>query len=327
RQAWRETQSRLVKLRDQLNALERAAREAEGRIAAVREAKARAEASVKEARARLVEVENELSDLSSGEDYEPLMASAQQQARIARERVAQLRTALAALERERQMRAERKTKAAVERERWAQRAASAERQIGTLQARLAEAKAELDELAQLPPLIEEKRQKLLNTLAEAERERKAAADRLAAAEVAQREAAQALRAAQATVSTERESRARVEARLEAVRQRRSEEVARIRDTFGVAPEGCLDIAGIQPGAPLPKLADVDRVLSRLKADRERLGGVNLQAEEELQSMQEHYSKLDAERADVEAAIARLRGGIGQLNREARKRLQNAFDLV
>ena len=327
RQAWRETQSRLVKLRDQLNALERAAREAEGRIAAVREAKARAEASVKEARARLVEVENELSDLSSGEDYEPLMASAQQQARIARERVAQLRTALAALERERQMRAERKTKAAAERERWAQRAASAERQIGTLQARLAEAKAELDELAQLPPLIEEKRQKLLNTLAEAERERKAAADRLAAAEAAQREAAQALRAAQATVSTERESRARVEARLEAVRQRRSEEVARIRDTFGVAPEGCLDIAGIKPGAPLPKLADVDRILSRLKADRERLGGVNLQAEEELQSMQEHYSKLDAERADVEAAIARLRGGIGQLNREARKRLQNAFDLV
>src|SRR5690606_33664923 len=188
-------------------------------------------------------------------------------------------------------------------------------------------KAELDELAQLPPLIEEKRQKLLNTLAEAERERKAAADRLAAAEAAQREAAQALRAAQATVSTERESRARVEARLEAVRQRRSEEVARIRDTFGVAPEGCLDIAGIKPGAPLPKLADVDRVLSRLKSDRERLGGVNLQAEEELQSMQEHYSKLDAERADVEAAIARLRGGIGQLNREARKRLQDAFDLV
>src|SRR5690606_17886335 len=33
------------------------------------------------------------------------------------------------------------------------------------------------------------------------------------------------------------------------------------------------------------------------------------------------------RADVEAAIAKLRGGIGQLNREARKRLQAAFDVV
>ena len=37
----------------------------------------------------------------------------------------------------------------------------------------------------------------------------------------------------------------------------------------------------KPGAPLPKLADIDRLLTRLRADRERLGGVNLQAEEEL----------------------------------------------
>ena len=327
RQAWRETQLRLAKSRDQLNAVERAAREAESRLAAVVDTNARAGASLDDAQARLREIEAGLSDLSSGEDHEPLLASAQQQARAAREKVAQLRTALAGLERERQMRAERKTKAASERARWAQRAASAEQQIGTLQARLDEAKAELDELAQLPSLIEENRQKLLNTLAQAEQERKTAADRLAEAETAQRDAAQALRAAQAAASTEREARARVEAKLEAVRQRRSEEVARIRDSFDAAPEGCLEIAGVKPGAPLPKLADVDRVLSRLKADRERLGGVNLQAEEELQAMQEHYAKLDAERADVEAAIARLRGGIGQLNREARKRLQNAFDVV
>ncbi len=327
RQAWRETQSRLAKARDQLNAIERAARETESRLAAVTESKARAESSLEEARARLAEIENGLSDLSSSEDCEPLLESAQQQAKAAREKVAQLRTALAGLERERQMRAERKAKAAAERQRWTQRAASAEQQIGALQARLKEANTELEELAQLPPLIEEKRQKLLNTLTQAEGERKAAADRLAEAETAQREAAQTLRSAQAAVSTEREARARVEAKLEAVRQRRSEEVARIRDTFEVAPEGCLEIAEAKPEAPLPKLAEVDRVLSRLRADRERLGGVNLQAEEELQSMQEHYSKLDTERADVEAAIASLRGGIGQLNREARKRLQNAFDVV
>ncbi len=136
-----------------------------------------------------------------------------------------------------------------------------------------------------------------------------------------------MKSAQAAVAEEREARARVEARLEAARRRRSEEVARIRDTFDVVPEACLEIAEVKPGTQLPKLADVDRLLTRLKADRERLGGVNLQAEEELQSLQEHYAKLDAERADVEAAIAKLRGGIGQLNREARKRLQAAFDVV
>jgi len=327
RQAWRETQGRLAKAREHLNVIERAARETESRLAAVAEAKSRTESSLAEARTRLAEIETGLAEIGTGEDHEPLLAKAQQQAKAARDHAAQLRAALVGLERERQLRAERKTKAAAEHERWSHRAASAEQQIGSLQARLQEAKAELDELARLPPLIEDKRQKLLNALGQAEAERKSAADRLAGAENAQRDAAQALRAAQAAVSTEREARARCEAKLESVRQRRSEEVAKIRDTLGVAPEGCLEIAEVKPGAALPPLADVDRQLSRLKADRERLGGVNLQAEEELQAMQEQYTSLDTERADVEAAIASLRGGIGQLNREARKRLQDAFNVV
>ena len=327
RQAWREAQSRLAKSREQLNAIERAARETEGRLAAVAEAKERVAARLAEARERLAETEADLNGNDDSENYEPLIAAAQQRARAVRETVAQLRASLAALERERKLREERAARAVSERERWLQRAASAERQIGTLKTRLDETKAELDRLAQLPPLIEEKRQALLNALSQAERERKTAADQLAAAENAQREAAQAVKAAQAAVAEEREARARVEARLEAARRRRSEEVARIRDTFNVVPEACLEIAELKPGAELPKLSDVDRLLTRLRADRERLGGVNLQAEEELQSLQEQYAKLDAERVDVEAAIAKLRAAIGQLNREARKRLQSAFDVV
>jgi len=327
RQTWRETQARLAKAREQLHMIERSARDTESRLGAVADAKAHAEAGLAEARVRLVAIEAGLAEISTGGDYEPLLAEAQQQAKAARDRAAHVRATLAGVERERQMRAERRTKAAAERERWSQRAASAEQQIGSLQARLQAAKAELDELARLPPIIEDKRHKLLNVLSQSEAERKAAADRLAEAENAQRHASQALRAAQSAVSTEREARARCEAKLEAVRQRRSEEVARIRDTLGIAPEGCLDVAEAKPGAPLPPLAEVDRQLSRLRADRERLGGVNLQAEEELQALQEQYTTLDKERADVDAAINSLRGGIGQLNREARKRLQDAFNVV
>lgn len=327
RQAWRETQGRLAKAREQLHVIERASRETESRLAAVTDAKTRAESSLEETRARLAELEFGLVEIDEGGDYEPLLAEAQQQAKAARDRAAQLHAALAGIERERQLRADRRTKAAAEHDRWSQRAASAEQQISTLQTRLQKAKAELDELARLPPVIEGERNKLLTVLSQAEAERKAAADRLAEAENAQRQAAQALRAAQAAVSTEREERARCEAKLEAARQRRSEEVARIRDTLGIAPEGCLEAAEAKPGAPLPALADVDRQLSRLRADRERLGGVNLQAEEELQALQEQFTTLDRERADVEAAIASLRGGIGQLNREARKRLQDAFNVV
>ena len=37
--------------------------------------------------------------------------------------------------------------------------------------------------------------------------------------------------------------------------------------------------------------------------------------------------MDKEKTDVEEAIAKLRAGIGQINGEARSRLQSAFDTV
>jgi chromosome segregation protein len=78
---------------------------------------------------------------------------------------------------------------------------------------------------------------------------------------------------------------------------------------------------------MPSLADVDRNWQRLKSERDRLGGVNLQADDELAQLNEQYATLDMERLDVEGAVNKLRGAIGQLNREAKKRLGDAFETV
>ncbi len=59
-------------------------------------------------------------------------------------------------------------------------------------------------------------------------------------------------------------------------------------------------------------------LTRLKADRERLGGVNLQADEDLVEVSRQLEDLVAERDDLEQGIAKLRGAIQQLNRKARR---------
>jgi chromosome segregation protein len=161
----------------------------------------------------------------------------------------------------------------------------------------------------------------------AEAARSEAADRLAEAQSLHRESLQALKAAQAMVADQREERARFEARLDAARQKRLEEGRRIRETMDCAPEACLALAEVEPGATLPTLLDIERTLQRLKADRERLGGVNLAADEELQKLTEQFASMDLERLDVEQAIQKLRGAIGQLNREAKKRLGEAFDQV
>ena len=136
----------------------------------------------------------------------------------------------------------------------------------------------------------------------------------------------ALREVQERLAGAREARARAEALLESSRERRSETSRAIREQLDCAPEDCLALASVKPGNPLPPLAEVEGRLAKLKGDRERLGGVNLRAEEEEAELSA-AEELEREKADVEQAIARLRQGISNLNREGRKRLLEAFEAV
>ena len=75
------------------------------------------------------------------------------------------------------------------------------------------------------------------------------------------------------------------------------------------------------------MADVEAELERLRRDRERLGAVNLRAEEELSEIETQHTTLTTERDDLVEAIARLRQGIISLNKEARERLLASFATV
>jgi chromosome segregation protein len=327
RKLGREAQGMLAKTRDSLTAIERAARDTESKLAAVSGARARAEEDLVVVKELLSKAEQAAAAFAAAEDQEPALAAAKTEAEARRMALAEARAALSDIERERRARADRGAAIGIDRERWTTRSAGAEQQIEALKARLTEAQRELEGLADVPAMIEEKRDKLMSAMAEAERGRQIAADALSEADTALKAGVQALRAAQNAVADGREDRARTEARLEGARTRRQDVSRQIREALGIAPEGCLSLAEIQPGAYLPPLADVERKLAGLKADRERLGGVNLGADEELQALSIQAAGLDTEKADVENAIAKLRSAIGQLNREAHKRLQEAFEAV
>ncbi len=66
---------------------------------------------------------------------------------------------------------------------------------------------------------------------------------------------------------------------------------------------------------------------RLVADRERLGPVNLVAADELTEAEARHGASLAEQAELAEAVNRLRGSIGNLNREGRERLRAAFEAV
>ena len=136
-----------------------------------------------------------------------------------------------------------------------------------------------------------------------------------------------LRAALDSMSVAREEKARSEAQLEAARQRAVDIERSIAHDLETTPEALADIAGISDGDELPDMTEVEKRLESLRADRERLGAVNLRAEEELTEIDAQRERMIAERDDLAEAIKKLRAAIASLNKEGRERLLAAFDKV
>ena len=231
------------------------------------------------------------------------------------------------LAREIKARTDRLAAIAKERTAWAERAKNADEHIATLAERAGEADKELQEMADLPQMWQARRDKLFAALAQAEERRKLAADALSQAEAKLSACESEARKAQDTLSETRENRARIEARLEAARERLAEMAARIAEVLHCKPEQVLDHTGLAENAKMPAIEDIERKLERYRAERERLGGVNLRAEEEAAELTEQLTGLTTERDDLISAIHRLRQGIASLNKEGRERLLAAFDTV
>ncbi len=306
---------------------ERQQNECAALVSTLEDAQLRTQAALGKAEASLTQTRQALAALPAHDARDGTLGELRQHVNELRTMSASTLAELAGLEQADRLRTERQSAIAGERERQRKRIAAAQAQGTALQARQQEAAVELQDLQRAPDELEERRGRLMTGLAQAEQLRSAAADQLAAADGAQRAAVDAVREVQAAVSGEREERARIEARLEGAREKRSADARQIRELLGCAPDGCLAIADITNDAPLPGLQETDHRLQRLRADRERLGGVNLQAEDELQELSTQFEGMASERADLEEGIAKLRQGISQLNREGRQRLRDAFDTV
>ncbi len=327
RQSRREASEALDKARGALGAHEREMADQSARASALQEARRRVEASTQEAKEAHTAAREGLDALESSEALEADIEKLRTAMEADRNAYAEARATHDGLEREAQTRSNRLSAIAQERSAWASRIEKASSQIETLKARSKEAEEELAALAGKPADWEEKRNKLLSALSEAEKGRTEAADVLAAAETKLAELTRIERDSLDALSETREAHARIEARLEAQRERLEEMNQRIADTLNCEPAEALEMAGFTESSEMPDLGHIETKLEKLKAERERLGGVNLRAEEEVEEISTQIEELVTEREDVINAINKLRGAIGSLNREARQRLLSAFDTV
>jgi chromosome segregation protein len=327
RQIVKERHAELDPAREAIASQEHEAQATSKQLGGLAEALTRTKAALDDAKEQGERTAEALLALASLTGLETALEAAQTEAGKARSSVARAEANLEGFEREVRLRQERIEAIHAEEDLWQKRIANAREQIETLRARKAETSADLEALANLPAEIEERRGKLMDAIAEAEHERAKAGDDLAVAETALKAQEKALRAVQEQLAEAREGKARGEAQLEGARERRSELARLIREQLDCAPEECLAKANLKEGADLSALEEVEARLAKHKADRERLGGVNLRAEEEEVELSTQLEDMEREKADVEQAIARLRQGISNLNREGRKRLLEAFEEV
>ncbi|MER8726272.1 chromosome segregation protein SMC [Mesorhizobium sp. M1027] len=327
RQAGRDAQHGLDAARNALAEAEKAGGELSSRRAALDEARARIVDSHEETATAFVEAEMLLQDAPDLGDLQSQLD--QSAANVARDRaaLADARAVHEGLKREAEARARRLDAIGAERRNWVERAENASTQIAALGERKAEAEAERERLADAPDEIDAKRRALLSQLAEAESLRKAAGDRLQEAENRQSELDKAATAAIQSLAEARETRVRAEERLTAADERRLEVEARIQETLNTPPHLVIRHTGLEPDSPMPEMAEIERQLDRLKVERERLGAVNLRAEEEQKELSDRLETIVSERDDIIEAIRKLRQAIHSLNREGRERLLAAFEVV
>ena len=214
-----------------------------------------------------------------------------------------------------------------ETETWRQRATGAAARLADMNERRGAAETERDALAKRPAEIEQMQTALMDQIENAETARGKAGDALAAGETALAEADRALKSCEAAQAEARENLVRAESQTEQGARERAGVAERVREKLDVAPDRILAATDIEETEVLPEREAAATRLDRLVHERDGMGPVNLRAEQEAGELREQVDTLHAEREDLLAAIARLRQGIGALNREGRERLMAAFKQV
>jgi chromosome segregation protein len=320
RAARRAAEQDVEKLRGEAARLKAQADRVAARLSALGDQLARQREERAEADAVFAAAQAETASLP---DLAVLRAAVEETRRVlaaTRTRDATARAAVDGLRREQSARTTRRDAVARERADWTARAADATGRAADLVARRTAAEAELAGLRGIPAEIAERRA--------------AALDTLQAAEGAHRRAGDALQQATArATAADREGRAAEQA-LAAARENavRAEGAAVQADhDWGTVAERIIERLGANPVLPDPP-ADISpeaedkarRRLERLLREREEMGPVNLRAEVEAEAVETQMATIVAERDELTAAIAKLRGSIGHLNREGRERLSAVF---
>ncbi len=125
----------------------------------------------------------------------------------------------------------------------------------------------------------------------------------------------------------RERKASSGATINGLNKRRQDLLDRVNDELNLTEDKILDFSNLDLKDEFPDPVSQEELLDLKKRERDKLGSVNLRADEETSKYEEDIKKMEKDRQDLVNAILKLKESINELNQKGRERLLEAFEKV
>jgi chromosome segregation protein len=125
----------------------------------------------------------------------------------------------------------------------------------------------------------------------------------------------------------RERKASSGATIEGLKKRKDDLLDRVKSELNLEEENILENSNLNGVEELPNSTAQEDTLDEKKREREKLGSVNLRADEETSKYEVEIKKMEQDREDLVSAILKLKESINELNQKGRERLLEAFEKV
>ena len=95
-------------------------------------------------------------------------------------------------------------------------------------------------------------------------------------------------------------------------------VDRINSELNLNEDNILENSNLFGKEELPDAVNQEDLLDKKKQEREKLGSVNLKADEETNKYETEIKKMEQDRADLVTAIIKLKDSINELNQKGER---------
>jgi chromosome segregation protein len=125
----------------------------------------------------------------------------------------------------------------------------------------------------------------------------------------------------------RERKASSGATIEGLNKRRDDLLERVSSELNLKEDNVLENSNLNGIEELPDAIAQEEILDEKKRERDKLGSVNLRADEETNKYEIEIKKMEQDREDLVSAISKLKESINELSQKGRERLLEAFEKV